>query len=806
MCKVYKDHPINNATHFNFDIYANSLAKIIRYKENETPFTIAINGKWGSGKTTLMKTLRNKLDIEFQDAATREVKTVWFNAWKYSECDSMLASLVNEILEEMERQNLLDKLKARILIGSEKVDLLKQMSDLAKMLTLGHGPEFEKWFRKTDYQNKLSFFDLFQDYMKTILKTFVLEKENGEYTDCGGVLVIFIDDLDRCSPKTIANILESINLFLDLEGCFFVIGTDISVISNAIDYQYQGIANFSGIDYIKKMIQLNFDLPMLKEDDIKKFMNSELKIDKKLEKYFDIIVKGLKSNQREIIRFLNSVNLMRILGKPLQGSRYDEELLIKWSILNFSSSDFIEEVKRNQNLLIEIQEIAKIKTEADRKNYMQNLESAQLLQKCQDFSENDQIISVLSLGAKNFTLENIDACLFLSNIVPKDIPVGKLPFKDEIEFSPGVDLTGTDLTSFKMIGVNLLQANLNEAILNEVNLTGTILMQANLIHACMRKANLSEANLWEANLEGANLEGAILERANLKGANLEGANLIGANFKGAILEGANLEKANLNGARFNGANLEGAKFDKAHLIGANFEEVRLVATSLKDANLDRAEFVKSNLEGANLKRANLKQANFEEASLKGAILIDANLEGANLDIANLKDAKLMRANFKGAILEGASFGGAILIGASFEGARLVGANLEETNLERTNLKGANFEGANLERANLERANFEGAKLEETRLVGANLMQANLEEANLMQANLEGTNLKEASFIKANFEGVNLERANLMAANLTGARNLTIEQLCKVKTLYNVNLEKKLQIPLKENYPALFDVP
>ncbi|AFV25131.1 hypothetical protein Mpsy_2932 [Methanolobus psychrophilus R15] len=78
----------------------------------------------------------------------------------------MLAALVSEILQEMGRKGFLDNLKSKILVGSEKVDILKQMSDLAKILTLGNGPEFEKWITKTEYQNKLSFYDIFQDYMK----------------------------------------------------------------------------------------------------------------------------------------------------------------------------------------------------------------------------------------------------------------------------------------------------------------------------------------------------------------------------------------------------------------------------------------------------------------------------------------------------------------------------------------------------------------------------------------------------------------------------------------------------------------
>ena len=134
MFKIYRDIPTGDAKQFNFDVYANALSKIIFHRENKTPFSIAINGRWGSGKTTLMKTLRKKLDDESGKNNNRKIKTVWFDAWKYSETDSMLAALVLEILEEMGRKGFKEKLKTRILDVSERIDILKQLTDLAKIL------------------------------------------------------------------------------------------------------------------------------------------------------------------------------------------------------------------------------------------------------------------------------------------------------------------------------------------------------------------------------------------------------------------------------------------------------------------------------------------------------------------------------------------------------------------------------------------------------------------------------------------------------------------------------------------------
>ena len=76
----------------------------------------------------------------------------------------------------------------------------------------------------------------------------------------------------------------------------------------------------------------------------------------------------------------------------------------------------------------------------------------------------------------------------------------------------------------------------------------------------------------------------------------------------------------------------------------------------------------------------------------------------------------------------------------------------------------------------------------------------LREADLIGTNFEGANLFKATFIKAN-----LGEANFREANLEGAYGLSIDQLSKVKTLYNAKLDEELLIPLKEKYPALFEV-
>lgn len=134
--------------------------------------------------------------------------------------------------------------------------------------------------------------------------------------------------------------------------------------------------------------------------------------------------------------------------------------------------------------------------------------------------------------------------------------------------------------------------------------------------------------------------------------------------------------------------------------------------------------------------------------------------------------------------------------AHLEGANLNLAHLEGTHLYNAHLEGISLRGAHLEGADLNFVHLEGAHLYNAHLEGANLFNAHFEEAELKKAHLEGAYLDVA----------HLEGADLEEAHLEGAIYLTINQLSKVKTLYNAKLDEKLFIKLKNKQPALFEKP
>lgn len=83
-----------------------AFAKLIAYKKLETPLSIGLFGKWGSGKSFFMKELEAKIKIyENYDESTfcKDVVHVKFNAWHYSDTN-LWASLIYKIFSDIDNQ------------------------------------------------------------------------------------------------------------------------------------------------------------------------------------------------------------------------------------------------------------------------------------------------------------------------------------------------------------------------------------------------------------------------------------------------------------------------------------------------------------------------------------------------------------------------------------------------------------------------------------------------------------------------------------------------------------------------------
>jgi len=137
------------------------------------------------------------------------------------------------------------------------------------------------------------------------------------------------------------------------------------------------------------------------------------------------------------------------------------------------------------------------------------------------------------------------------------------------------------------------------------------------------------------------------------------------------------------------------------------------------------------------------------------------------------------------------------------------------NLKRTNLQNADLEEINLYQTNLCKANLSQAYLMDADLSWADLEEANLSHAVAAWAAFSGTDFTDANLSDACFFECDINQADFFRADLSGtvfervglreAKNLTVEQLLKTKTLHGTELDDKLEGQVRAKKPNLLDI-
>lgn len=160
---------------FGIQVYQDALIKYIRL--TDTPITIALQGEWGSGKTSLMNQLRYNLC----DQEGAPYFAVWINTWQFSLMKTPQQAIIS------------------ILEGDVVDDLFSpdaRESDIAQLK---------------------------EEIARLIEDALAHDASKQGFT-------FYIDDLDRIDPPVAVEILELLKNIFDLERCVFILAIDYDVV------------------------------------------------------------------------------------------------------------------------------------------------------------------------------------------------------------------------------------------------------------------------------------------------------------------------------------------------------------------------------------------------------------------------------------------------------------------------------------------------------------------------------------------------------------------------------------------------
>jgi CheY-like chemotaxis protein len=309
----------------DFERVATDLMRLILASRERTPFTVGVKGDWGAGKSSLMRRLERQLEDH------EEVVNVWFNAWT-SERGDTLEGLIKSVLAELD-PNIL-----RRYARNEKV-----ITGVRVLTTLAAGPlrlgnvVDALWERVSiDPKARNELRKLIADTMEE----WVAETPRGSDTR---LLVVFVDDLDRCSPDAVFQVFEAIKLYLDAKGFVFVIGFDETIVSEAILEQKKFSKSVTSQHYLDKIVQIEYPVPIPEEKALRAFLD-RLATSSGTTALLDdsarsLIVQRSDRNPRRLKRFVNAFVLEHALRPEAAG--VDPEILIRELILRTYFQGFV---------------------------------------------------------------------------------------------------------------------------------------------------------------------------------------------------------------------------------------------------------------------------------------------------------------------------------------------------------------------------------------------------------------------------------------------------------------------------------
>ncbi len=318
----------------------NYVKGLVRFIKNaQAPLTIALQGEWGSGKTSLM----NRLEYGLCRGGNSDFMGITINTWEYSMLASpeetvynILARLVKEIGKDNSGVKKFFKRISNMAWRGGR-ELLKGAKIAGQTLPV-IGIAIEALNVPTENplasdNDDVALSELREALEKAVKQHIEDEKKKG--------IIIFVDDLDRLNPPVAVEILELLKNVFTIENCIFVLAIDYEVVVKGLEPKFGKLTNQNEREFrsfFDKIIQVPFSLPVNSYQPMDFVMRSLKEIGylpgnvepkEEQEALFKEVVKAsVGNNPRSIKRLINTLSLLDCITKAMREnnrSAFDDE-------------------------------------------------------------------------------------------------------------------------------------------------------------------------------------------------------------------------------------------------------------------------------------------------------------------------------------------------------------------------------------------------------------------------------------------------------------------------------------------------
>lgn len=224
----------------------------------------AVDGPWGSGKSTFLRLLRAEMEGQGH-------QTLWLDAWESDFVDDPLIALLAEMSVWIESdpegeasgpletaQRLAPRLgRPENRVGSQVGPVRGAGAVAVEVQPEPEARPAEAWGRAQvkEYTEAKQALVVFRQSLVDYAR--LREKEGAQLP-----IVFFVDELDRCRPAYAIRVLERIKHLFAVPGISFVLGMNREQLGHAIKAVYG--SGFDSEAYLERLLDVGFRLPGVK--------------------------------------------------------------------------------------------------------------------------------------------------------------------------------------------------------------------------------------------------------------------------------------------------------------------------------------------------------------------------------------------------------------------------------------------------------------------------------------------------------------------------------------------------------------
>ncbi len=246
--KTYSsDTPLTNPKDDEFGrfSFAKRLAQTISDRKDSSSLVIALYGKWGEGKTTVL----NFIEGELKDNSN--IVPMFFNPWRFPSETELLLSFYTKLAEKLGKS--LPSFKEKI--GNWLYEYL---------------PPFVAVFDKADVAKEFGILlsKVKIEELRDRIETMLIDENK--------IVVVLMDDIDRLEKAEIHSVFRLVKLSANLKNLVYILAFDDEIVSDALQERYGTSNKEAGRNFLEKIVQVPIDLPYIEPQQLRRFCFSAI--------------------------------------------------------------------------------------------------------------------------------------------------------------------------------------------------------------------------------------------------------------------------------------------------------------------------------------------------------------------------------------------------------------------------------------------------------------------------------------------------------------------------------------------------